>query len=152
MQAFQGPGATADSSAETISAERLGRLLERDPALLEEISLPPIQGSAKVTFSAADIDDATNAMMDEASQHFRFGLFTRKRERVRALAEWCSGFPNIHYATSEGVRYWAVKNLRSKAAHDAELKEKCGSIFIMILANLLIQLFILWLKRRLDNQ
>ena len=93
-------------------------------------------------------DEAVSSMLGEMDR----GGVNLKRLTVRILANWCLRQEDV--VTEPRVKEnpeAVIEELQKLSKEDSELKQECGSIFILLLGNLAIQLFILWLKRRLDR-
>lgn len=102
-------------------------------------------------------DEAVDDVCKNAG--IRLSAFSRRRERVSDLMEWCESAVIKHPKNGMLKKPGAtlhhnqiVEDLQNDLHKDEAIKQKCGSIFILLLGNLLIQLFILWLKRRLDEK
>lgn len=94
--------------------------------------------------SAQDLSDAANFMQSEAETHWRTFYLGVGRNKTLTVAQWCMSHLERH-------PHLTTEDLQQLAKNDARLKERCGSIWILLLGNLLIQLFMLWLRRRLDK-
>jgi hypothetical protein len=89
------------------------------------------------TLTANDIDAAATFMQAEASKHWNTGKIRPDREKCSIVAQWA--------ADEYSAGYTNEAELRLRARRSAYLKEKCGSIWLMLLGSLLINLFVRWL-------
>ena len=91
-----------------------------------------------------ELAEAAEFMQREASLHWRSGKMRPNRSKCCAVALWAKN----QYA--EGITDEA--ELFKRLKNDRFLIDQCGSIWLLLLGNLLIQLFIRWLNNRNETR
>ena len=90
---------------------------------------------------------AAEFMQRGASLHWRSGRMRPNRSKCFAVALWMKN----HY-DAEADRYSSGRDaLVKQAKNDKFLQDQCGSIWLLLLGQLLIRLFILWLEQRKET-
>ena len=94
------------------------------------------------TLTAQDINAAAEFMQAESSKHWSTGKMRPNRKKCVIVAQWAAD----EYAAG----YTNEAELRLRAKRSTYLKKKCGSIWIMLIGSLLINLFVKWLFSKRD--
>lgn len=96
--------------------------------------------------TAADLSDATTYMQVEAEKRWYAGYRQPNRKRTLLVAQWCRD----ELIRNDG-RTFTPDELYRLAQTDTHFVDQVGSIWLMLLGKLLIELFLLWLANRKEK-
>jgi hypothetical protein len=95
------------------------------------------------TLTANDIDAVATFMQAGAAKHWRTYLKDADRPRVRFIARCCDAAITPDWRVCGPAQLEA--DLKDEVLKAQFVKDRCGSIWIMLLGSLLINLFVRWL-------
>jgi hypothetical protein len=95
----------------------------------------------RVNFSFADHNECAEEVCKEAAKHWS-GFCRPSFRKVRKLVQWVEREFNAGYTDPD--------ELYARAKNSSELGEQFGSIWLLLLGNLLISLIVLWIRKKWD--